>query len=74
MARIPSIFNTTMPLSKVIIACAIEPDVVPAIKALTHTGKRGRPSNKVNGKAVFSLLTKAKAPAALAAFKEMVKA
>jgi hypothetical protein len=71
MARIPSIFNTNLPMSKVIIACAIEPDCIPAIKALNHTGKRGRPSKTVNGKAVHSVLTKAKAPAAMAAFKEL---
>lgn len=71
MSRIPNLFNVDLPMSKVIIACAIEPDCVPAIKALNRTGKRGRPSKTVNGKKVYSILTRAKAPAALAAFKEL---
>lgn len=74
MSRIANIFNTDLPVKKVICAIAAEPHTVPLVKALTHTGKRGRPKATINGRKVLEVLTKAKAAYALKAFKELVEA
>ena len=70
--RIANIFNKTLSMKDVVVACAVHPDVLPHIKALTHTGKRGRPSATVNGKLVVSTLIKHKAKDAIAFVKELV--
>lgn len=70
--RIASIFNKPLAMKDVINACAVHPDVLPHIKALTHTGKRGRPSATVNGKLVVSALIKHKAKDAIAFVRELV--
>jgi hypothetical protein len=70
--RIANIFNKTLSMKDVVNACAVHPDVLPHIKALTKTGKRGRPSGKVNGKLVVSALIKHKAQDAIAFVRELV--
>ncbi len=70
--RIANIFNKNLSMKDVVIACAVNPDVLPHIKALNHTGKRGRPSATVNGKVVVSTLIKHNAKDAIAFVKELV--
>lgn len=74
MARIANIFNVDLPINKVLIAVAGEPHTVPLVKALVHTGKRGRPAHTVNAKRVFSVLNKANAPFAMSQLREMIQA
>jgi hypothetical protein len=59
-----------MPLKAVASICAIDPDCVKHIRALTQTGKRGRPSVKVNGRDVLKVLEKHGAVTAKAMFLE----
>jgi hypothetical protein len=58
-------------LNEVIKVCAVDPDVVPHLKALSHTGKRGRPSSKVKAFKVERVLKKHKAVTALKLLSEM---
>jgi hypothetical protein len=74
MSRIANIFNTELKVNKVLAIVASEPHALPLVKALTQTGKRGRPKSTINGKKVYAVLAKAKAPYAFKEFKAMVGA
>jgi hypothetical protein len=63
------------PIATVIGTVSIDPIAVDAVKHLIHpTGKRGRPSTKVDGHAVVATLKRHKATAALKFFREMAAA
>lgn len=74
MARIPNIFDRDVSVKAVLAAVAVDPDVVKDVKALTLTGKRGRPKATINAKKVFSVLTAKKAVTGLSYLKQMVEA
>lgn len=74
MGRPRSIFNAMFPIQSVIGVCSVDPKITEQLKMLSHTGKRGRPSIRVDGRQVVKLLNKHNAKVALKFFTEHAEA
>ena len=46
----------TLPIKSVISVCAMHPAILPDIRKLTHTGKRGRPASTVKMRDVLTVI------------------